>query len=243
MAADFRMSQAPGEAVEFRRGFEEILRSLNPDYKRNGLARGTRYEYLREPLPGIFASQNVWCKKGRYYHSFCITLHREFPTPYLISPLVLGGRLDSNNGAKRAYFRDIEPNRKWPFGDANFSDSHNFRRGWEGIVKKCTRVAEDKMLPVYLNRVLENRMPILHLLQTLERRGPVPIEIDNSYSLPFVPNFPFEYDFPTFLDVYKRSKAVRDDFIVAIINSKPELFEKVLIMKSFSNLKRTLEQA
>lgn len=241
MATDYKMSQAPGEAAEFRSEFEKIILSLNLNYKRNNLARGIRYEYLREVLPGIFASHNVLCWKGTYYHGFCVTLHKEFPTPYLISPLVIGGRLDRNHGAKRAYFRDIEPNRKWPFGDANFNDSHNFRRGWQLIVEKCTRITEEKMLPVYLNRFLENRKPILHLLETLERSGSVPVEMNDSYSLPVVADYPCDYDFSTLLLAYKRSKAEANNFVAAIINSKPELFDKVLRMKSFSDLKRTLD--
>ena len=168
MTRNCRISQAPGESAEFQSKFEQIVKALNSAYERNKLVRGIRYEYLRELLPGVLASHNVLCKKGTYYHGFCITLHKEMPTPYLISPFVLGGRFDHNNSAKMAYCRDVEPHQKWPCGYENFSDSHNYRTGWEQLVERCLRVAEEKMLPFYLKEVLRYKRPNNHLLSRLE---------------------------------------------------------------------------
>ncbi len=96
------MAQNKGEAAQFLRTFGDILTSLHSNYKRNTLVRGVRTEYLREIEQGLFISQNVYCRSGTYYHCFCLTLHKELPKPYLLSPFTVGGRFDHNYQIQRA---------------------------------------------------------------------------------------------------------------------------------------------
>lgn len=235
----FRMSQAVGEAAEFQRIFGNIIRELNPEYYRNPSARGIRLEFLREIWPGAFASHNVLCWKGTYYHGFAITLHQELSNPYLLSPLTIGGRFDINNSSKRAYFRDIEPDKKWPYGSANFSDSHNFRRGWEGIAEKCSRIAENEMLPFYLAKIENNKW---RLLQLLERafssvESPIPTEVENGT---FVLNRDFDYDMMGFVEAYNANIAESEKFLTGVVSAKPELFNRIAKTKSLSRLLTSL---
>jgi hypothetical protein len=240
MTAANRMKQASGEAAEFQQRFEQIVKDLHPDYERNKLVRGIRLEFLRELLPGVFASHNALCKKGTYFHGFCITLHREFPGPYLISPLVIGGRFNHNNSTKLAYFRDIEPTRKWPFGESNFTDSHSYRTGWDGIVQKCTRVAEERMLPHYLAKVMQNKEPLLHILEMLLALGEIPTDTMKGHGLPVPTGGPGDYDMQWFVARYRSAGKDRDHFLSNIIHSKPELFNKVRQMKTLPDLLGTL---
>ena len=234
-----RRKQEKGEATEFANRFQAIVKEVNPAYERNKLVRGIRLEFLREVLPGVFASHNVFCLHGRYYHGFCITLHRELPTPYLISPLTIGGRLDHNNCSKMAYFRDVEPNRRWPFRGANFSASHSYRKGWEQIAAKCTRIAEERMLPHYLKQFEKFKPSVRALLERLQSVGEVPIEIDRKNSYPCT-LFPFDYDLQRFAKRFNDPTIDRTRFLDEILQLKPELFNKVRTMNSLTDLLSTL---
>lgn len=236
-----RVTRPTGEAVEFQKRFEEIVRARRPDYERNKLVRGIRLEYLRELLPGVFASHNVLCKKGTYYHGFCITLHRELSDPYLISPFVVGGRFDHNNSTKTAFFRDVELNRKSPFGGVTFSDSHSYRKGWDSIVDKCTRVAEDQLLPHYFAQLRQYKAPLLHLVERLLELGEIPIEIDRGSGYLPCTLFPIDYDMKSFVEGYRAAGGRRrDQFALDIIHSKPELFNRIRQMKTLPDLLTTL---
>jgi hypothetical protein len=233
-----RFSQPKGEATEFAKRFEGIVKDINPAYERNRLIRGTRLEFLREIIPGVFSSHNVFCLRGRYRHGFCITLHKEQSTPYLISPLVIGGRFDHNNSAKMAYFRDIEPNKKWPFGAINFSDSHEYRRGWDGIAAKCASVAEERMLPHYLRELDKHRVAVLALLKKLVSMGEVQPAVERGNYPCYI--YPFDYDLPRFAKRYNEPTTDRDKFLTELIQSKPELFNKLIQTGNFRTLISTL---
>lgn len=235
----FRMSQAPDEAAEFQRVFARIVKEANPNYERNTLARGVRLEYLREIAPGVFASHNVLCKKGTYYHGFAVTLHKELPAPYLLSPFTIGGRFDHNNSAKLAYFRDVEPNKKWPFGSLNFTDSHNFRKGWEAIAEKCTRIAEEKMLPHYHSKINKYKEPLLRLVQKAVSKGGFPITVELGRGNSFMIRN-FDLDMPRFVESFNANISDSEAFLDEVIQAKPELFNRVLKMKSLNRAITTL---
>lgn len=237
-----RTTRPPGEAADFTKKFGMFLKELNPDYEINSRARGIRHEFLRELAPGVFASHNVLCKRGVYHHGVCVSLHRELSDPYLLSPLVIGGRFNHNYSSKSAYFRDVRPNRRWPFGKENFSDSHLYRKGWESIVEKCTRIAEEKILPHYFSRVTTYKESLLHLLENLLTLDKIPTEIDRGESHPSCVLFPIQsdYDMQTFAEAYKAAKGRRDEFTLEVICRKPELFNMIREMPSLPDLLKFL---
>jgi hypothetical protein len=233
-----RTTRPPGEAAEFQKKFEGFAKAVHPGYERNKLVRGIRHECLRELLPGVFASHNAICWKGTYYHSFGITLHRELAYPWEVSPLVIGERFYGS--AKLAFFRDVEPNRKYPFGELNFSDSHSYRRGWEPIVERCLGMAEGRMLPHYLARMMEYKKPVLHLLEMLLSLGEIPTDMVPVRRLPSPRESPLDYDMRLFVEGYRAAARGRDQFVSDIIHSKPELFNKIREMRTLPDLLTTL---
>ena len=150
-----RMKQEKGEAQEFLIKFGEILTELNPAYQKNTLVRGVRTEFIREIKENVYLTHNVLCKKGTYYHGFCLTLHKELSNPYLLSPFTQGGRFDHNFCVQRAVSKVL--------GHTVLSSSHNYRKNWQVIAQRCTKKAEEVLLPNYLEVYEKAKEPLKHL--------------------------------------------------------------------------------
>lgn len=199
--------------------FEITLRNLHPDYKRNKVVRGIRTEYVREVALGVYASHNVLCLKGRYYHGFCITLHLELPNPYLHSPFTVGGRLDHNQSVNRAIQRDLERH-------MILSDSHQFRKGSERIITRCTTEAEALLLPHYLSTFERSRNALLALAECVV--GDTPIIADREAIKGYGATLAdWDCDMLRFSELFQKNHQESLPFLMAILGSKPELFQRL----------------
>jgi len=214
-----RLSQLIGEAAEFQALLETALSDVHPDYKRNKVVRGVRTEYLRELEPGVFASHNAYCRKGTYYHGFCITLHRELPTPYLNSPFTAGGRFDHNRSVNMAIQRDLGRH-------VVISDSHKFRKGCERIITRCTCEAEAILLPHYYS-VFEGAREALGSLASLVASDS-PIPDDREAIRRFGASMDdWDSDMKHFASLFGKWRREADEFLSAVLASKPELFQRL----------------
>ena len=213
-----RLSQPKGEATEFQAMFEAALKEIHPDYELNKIVRGVRTEFLRELAPNLYASHNAYCKKGRYYHGFCITLHRDLPTPYLHSPFTAGGRFDHNHSINIAIQRDLSTH-------IILSDSHEFRKGCDRIISRCTAEAEKILLPHYMG-VFDRAKHALRLLAEM-----VASDIDISEPEEVIRGFGWsigdlDCNMIKFSEMFAEQSG-REPFLRAIVASKPELFQRL----------------
>lgn len=213
-----RLSQPKGEAAEFQAKLKAALMEVHPDYERNKTVRGVRTEFLRELAPNLYASHNAYCMKGRYYHGFCLTLHRELPTPYLHSPFTAGGRFDHNHAINLAIQRDLGRH-------IILSDSHEFRKGCDGIISRCTSEAEKILLPHYM-AVFDRAKDALRLLAEM-----VASDIDISDPEEVIRGFGWsigdlDCDMIKFSEMFAE-QSDRESFLRAIVASKPELFQRL----------------
>lgn len=199
--------------------FEAALREVHPDYNRNKSVRGIRTEFLRELAPGVYASHNALCKRGRYYHGFCLTLHRELPSPYLHSPFIAGGRFDHNRSVNMAIQRDIGRH-------IILSDSHEFRRGCEQIIQRCTAVAEAVLLPHYCSVFQQSREALHALAQLIVSDAPIPDgrEAIRRFGASIAD---LDCDMGRFSSLFEEQRDVPSDFLAAVLASKPELFQRL----------------
>jgi hypothetical protein len=214
-----RLSQPKGEAAEFQALLEATVGDIHPGYERNRTVRGVRTEYLRELEPGVYASHNAYCKKGTYYHCFCITLHRELPTPYLHSPFTAGGRFDHNRSVNMAIQRDVGRH-------VIVSDSHQFRKGCERIISRCTAEAEALLLPHYCS-VLDGARDALRSLAKLVASDS-PISDDRESIRRFGSSIDdWDCDMGHFASLFGKWRRESAEFLSAVIASKPELFQRL----------------
>jgi len=213
-----RLSQPRGEAAEFQAMLEAALATIHPDYTRNKSVRGVRTEYLRELAPGLYASHNAYCLKGRYYHGFCVTLHRELPTPYLHSPFIAGGRFDHNHAINLAIQRDLGTH-------IILSDSHEFRRGCDRIISRCTSEAEKILLPHYMSVFDGAKDALKSLAEFVASDVDIPDQQDAIRGFGWsIGNL--DCDMSKFAKMYA-DQSDRASFIRAIVASKPELFQRL----------------
>jgi len=213
-----RLSQPKGEATEFQAMLEAALKELHPDYERNKAVRGVRTEFLRELAPNLYASHNAYCMKGRYYHGFCITLHRDLPTPYLHSPFTAGGRFDHNHAINMAIQRDLGRH-------IILSDSHEFRKGCHRIILRCTSEAEKILLPHY-TEVFDHTKDALRSLAELVASDidiPDPQEVIRGLGWS-IGNL--DCDMIKFSKMYAE-QSDQASFLRAILASKLELFQRL----------------
>ena len=166
-----RMSQPKSEVSAFSKLLGELLVQVADGYQKNPLARGTRCEYLRQVLPGIFASHSTICRRGRYYHCFAITLHKELSDPFLLSPFVAGGRFDHNYSINMAFQRDLSRNPRSLVNPFRLSDSHEMRKGAESIILKCATEAENHLLPFYMKILRKSKSTLLELITQHQELG------------------------------------------------------------------------
>lgn len=214
-----RLSQAPGEAAEFLEIFGELVREVHPDYQHNKAVRGVRSEYCREIAPGVYASHNAYCKKGRYHHGFCLTLHTELPTPYLLSPFTVGGRFDRNHGVNMAFQRDLKRH-------ILLSDSHECRKGFDRIIRRCTAEAEDQLLPHYRSVFDACRVALIPLAELIVGRAPIPGTKEDVRGAGWLIG-QLDCDMPQYREFYEAAGAKREQFLVELLSSKPELFQRL----------------
>lgn len=214
-----RLSQAPGEAAEFLDIFGELVRKLHPDYERNKAVRGVRSEYCREIAPGIYVSHNAYCRKGRYHHGFCLTLHLELPTPYLLSPFTVGGRFDHNHGVNMAFQRDLKRH-------VLLSDSHQYRKGFDRIVSRCTEEAEDKLLPHYLSVFDSCRTSLIPLAELIVGEAPIPDNKEEVRGSGLIIS-QLDCNMPQYHEFYEASGSDREQFLLELLASKPDLFQRL----------------
>jgi hypothetical protein len=164
------LAQSKETTAQFLAVLTQHLKQVNPGYMRNKHAKGIRYEFLREVEPGVYASHNVICERGTYYHGFCLTLHRHVPKLALYSPFTIGGRFNHNYSVNRAFQQDLGRSPTDPVSPFRLSDSHRFRPGTEGIIHRCTAEAEAHLLPYYLS-VWQRSRPALDALLAFLRHG------------------------------------------------------------------------
>lgn len=216
---EMRLSQPKGEASEFQAMLEAALCDIHPDYQRNKVVRGIRTEYIREVIPGVFASHNALCMKGTYYHGFCITLHRELPTPYLHSPFTAGGRFDRNRSVNMAIQRDLGRH-------VILSDSHQFRKGCERIIPRCTFEAEALLLPHYLSVFERSKNALVTLAECVVRD--TPISEDREAIRRFGSSIDdWDCDMDHFASLFEKWRREPSEFLSAVLASKPELFQRL----------------
>ena len=214
-----KLSQAPGEATGFLKLFGELLKEVHPDYERNTSVRGVRSEYHREITPGLYASHNAYCKKGRYHHGFCLTLHKELPTPYLLSPFTIGGRFDHNHSVNMAFQRDLQRH-------ILLSSSHEYRKGCDRIIRRCTTEAENQLLPFYRSVFEASRAALLPLAQMIESDTPIPETEQNVRGGGWLIGR-LDCDMPGFRRLYYEEGTDRQRLLLEILASKPELFQRL----------------
>lgn len=214
-----RLSQAPGEAAEFLDAFGELVRKVHPDYERNKVVRGVRSEYCREVAPGVYVSHNAYCKKGRYHHGFCLTLHTELPTPYLLSPFTLGGRFDHNHGVNMAFQRDLERH-------ILLSDSHEYRKGFDRIVLRCAEEAEAQLLPHYLSVFDSCREALIPLAELIAGEAPIPDTKEDVRGGGWLIG-QLDCNMSQYRELYEAAGATREQFLLELLASKPELFQRL----------------
>lgn len=212
-----RLSQAPGEAAKFLEIFGELAREVHPDYECNKAVRGIRSEYCREIAPGVYISHNAYCSKGRYQHGFCLTLHRELSTPYLLSPFTMGGRFDHNHGVGLAFQRDLK--RHVPI-----SDSHEYRKGFDRIVRGCLAAAEDQLLPHYLSIYESCRSSLIPLAEFIVGEAPIPDTKEDVRGGGWLIG-PLDCNMPQYHEFYEAAGAERESFLLELLASKPQLFQ------------------
>lgn len=162
-----KLTQTKTDATRFVEQFAQAVSALNSDYRRNRLAKGIRVEFVREVRPGLFASHNVICQKGTYYHGFCLTFHRAIPKPFLYSPFTAGGRFNHNYSVNRAFQLDLGRSPADPISPLRLSDSHRFRTGANAIVDRCTSESEVHLLPHHLAEIARGRSAVDALLTVL----------------------------------------------------------------------------
>ena len=213
-----RLSQPKGEAAEFQMLLEAALGEIHLDYTRNKSVRGVRTEYLRELQPGVFASHNAYCKKGTYYHGFCITLHPELPTPYLHSPFTAGGRFDHNRSVNMAIQRDVGRH-------VILSDSHQFRKGCERIITRCTAEAEAILLPHYMAVFGRAKEALRSLAEVVASDIDIPDTHDAIRGHGWAIG-DLDCDMARFAEMCAK-QSDRASFLTAILASKPELFQRL----------------
>jgi hypothetical protein len=144
-----RLSQTKEATKEFVALFESHIQTIHPEYRRNPKAKGIRHEYIRELGDGLLAIHSAICMKGRYYHCFCLSLHPVHIGPYLYSPFTVGGRCDHGYSVTKACHRDLGLSPTDPIAPFLMSDSHEFRKGADRIIRRCTSEAEARLLPFY----------------------------------------------------------------------------------------------
>ncbi|MGV3661896.1 MAG: hypothetical protein ACO1TE_17040 [Prosthecobacter sp.] len=144
-----KLSQTKEATQAFVALLEAHLASIHPDYRRNREVKGMRHEYVRELGEGQLAIHSVFCKRGTFYHCFCLSLHRIPIAPFLYSPFTVGGRCDHNYGVTTACHRDLGLSPVDPVAPFRMSDSHMFRKGADRILRRCTSEAEARLLPFY----------------------------------------------------------------------------------------------
>jgi hypothetical protein len=214
-----RLSQAPGEAAEFIDIFGELVREVHPDYERNKAARGVRAEYCREIAPGVYASHNAYCKKGRYHHGFCLTLHKELPTPYLLSPFSVGGRFDHNHGVNMAFQLDLKRH-------ILLSDSHAYRKGFEEIIRRCVSEAEAQLLPHYVSVLAECRAALVPLAMLVAGKAPIPDTKEDVRGGGWLIG-QLDCNMPRYRELFEAAGVMREQFLQDLLASKPELFQRL----------------
>ncbi len=214
-----RLSRPKGEAEEFESMFGSVVRDIHPDYERNKAVRGIRTEFLREVVPGCYASHNVLCKNGRYYHGFCITLHQDLPDLYLHSPFVAGGRFDHNHSVNMAIQRDLGRH-------VILSDSHEFRKGYERIILRCTAEAEVLLLPHYLSVFQRSKEALRALAEHIADSTRTP---DDRWAIRRYSSsiHDWDCDMSRFSTLFDEWRGDLSNFLSAVVASKPELFQRL----------------
>ena len=230
-----RMSQAKGEPAEFLNLFGEIVNAVHPAYARNMNVRGVRTEFLREVIPGVYASHNVYCRKGTYHHGFCITLHKELPTPYLNSPFTLGGRFDHNLCVNKAIRRDLGRHML-------LSDTHNFRKGCEGIITRCLSLAESSLLPHYISSFNASKNALWPLVELIFGETAIP-EVTQRIRGSGYHILGQDCDMLEFTRMFQTITGDRMAFLNAILASKPELFQRLRESAALKSLFTGSDQA
>lgn len=214
-----RLSQPKGEASDFQAMLEAALNKIHPEYSRNKSVRGVRTEFLREIETGVYASHNVYCKKGTYYHAFCITLQRDLPTPYLNSPFTAGGRFDHNRAVNMAIQRDVGRH-------IILSDSHQFRKGCERIIARCSAEAEKILLPYYYTVFQRSRKALNELAVALMNYHELP-DPDETITGSGWSIGDLDCDMDRFRELYESSPSDKNVFLNLILASKPQLFKRL----------------
>lgn len=213
------------ETNEFSSTFHEELLTINPEYSKNSLIRGIRCEFTREVYPSVYASHNSICRKGTYYHGFCITLHKMLPANYLISPFSIGGRFDHNFDVNMAFQKNL----LWRPGGKKkpryLNSSHNFRKGADKIIEKCCSAAEDYLLPHYIEVYKKSRKSIVELLSFFETYTGS-LEIGNtSHGVGYTTNQ--DLDMKQLRKNMPILKPAKLSYLEEVIKSKPELFKLI----------------
>jgi len=157
-----RYSQPPSEKTRWPKAFLSLLQDAFPEYELNRLARGTRTECLRVER-GVFFSQNTICLHGQYHHCFAVSLTRLL-TPTLYSPFWTGARFDHDHTIFWAFERDLGLPVRGPDAISGLHSTHQWRRGTDDIVRKCTANAEKYLAPHYLAELVRARPLLLDVV-------------------------------------------------------------------------------
>ncbi len=226
-----KTTQAEGEAAAFLTLFGDIAKTVHSDYIRNNHAKGLITEFVREVQPGVYASHNAYCKKGLYFHCFCLTLHLDLAKPYLNSPFTAGGRFDHNREVNMAIQRDLGRHML-------LSSTHHFRKGCDRIIERCCQEAEMTLLPFYLKVFNNAKEPLRHLLNALTNDSSIIAPQagirGSGYSIGDL-----DCDMDMFSKMFRNASNTQAEFIHSILASKPELFTRLRKHQSVSHLALT----
>ena len=164
-----RLGQPKEEKRTWPRHLLSLINELSPDYELNKLAKGCRTECLRELVPGgVLVSHNTFCLRGCYYHCFGLALSPALSDPYLHSPYFIGGRFDHNLSVSKSFMShmNLSPQDRRE-REMSWHDSHQWRVGADDIVRRCTKTAEQYLLPFYLGRLATSVNGLLELLEVV----------------------------------------------------------------------------
>jgi hypothetical protein len=219
-----RLSQTKEATKEFIAFMNSHMPMIHPDYKRSRAAKGIRHEYIREVDEGLYAIHSTLCKQGVYHHCFCLSMHAAHAGSNLYSPFTIGGRSDHNYSILEGCRRDLGLVGAEPGHPYRLSTSHQWRKGADDIIRRCTSEAERLLLPYYRSVWLETR-PILQAMIVYARSTP-PEQLAEMASTYTGSRFGMACHMLEFRELYRSvPQNQREAFVAALVLHLPETFQ------------------
>lgn len=219
-----RLSQTKEATKEFNAFMNSHMPTIHPDYNRSRGAKGIRYEYIREVEEGLYAIHSALCKRGMYHHCFCLSMHAAHAGPNLYSPFTIGGRCDHNYTILHGCRRDLGLVGAEPGHPYRLSTSHQWRKGADDIIRRCTSEAERLLLPHYRSVWLETR-PILQAMIVYAKATP-PEQLQEVAATYTGSRFGMACHMLEFRELYRSvPQNQREAFVAALVLQLPETFQ------------------